>query len=188
MEELIKLLIALMIAVAIIKVWEIFKSTSRGSGLKVPANSKISTGTKNEPLPYVRKKYFLSVAEHEFMKVLEEIIQDKYYIFPQVHISSLLRPSGDRSTRYTYRNKINRKSVDFVILEKNNLKPMLAIELDDRSHNSQRRQKRDHFVNKAFESANLPLLRVRASKNYNKDEIRQKMNEFFVSPNKENEH
>ena len=52
----------------------------------------------NEPqlLPYSKKKYFLTSTERQFYSMLCEWFQDKYYIFPQVHISSLIDVSIEK--------------------------------------------------------------------------------------------
>lgn len=120
---------------------------------------------KKIEFPYLKKKYFLTNAEREFFKILEEAIEDEYYIFPQVHLSNILFVKNSRGY-YKYLNKINRKSVDFVILEKNSVSPLLAIELDDSSHDLEERKKRDNFVEKVLEGTGIPLLRIRARKSY----------------------
>jgi len=126
-------------------------------------------GKESKP-PYFKKKYFLSNAEREFFNVLEEAVTNKYYIFPQVHLSNLLFIKKGEEC-YKYLNKINRKSVDFVILEKNYLTPLLAIELDDSSHDSESRMERDDFVERVLKNAEIPLIRIRAKKIYNVSEI-----------------
>ncbi len=72
---------------------------------------------KKLEFPYFKKKYFLTNTEREFFKILEEAVANEYYIFPQVHLSKILFVKNGKEY-YKYRNKIDRKSVDFVILEK----------------------------------------------------------------------
>ncbi len=137
------------------------------------------SGKKSEiekKLPYIRKDYILTKAEVEFFKVLKESLEDKYYIFPQVNLSDLLFVKTRKEEYYKYRNKIDRKSVDFVLAEKENLKPLLAIELDDSSHNYGKRKERDSFVEKAFKDAGLSLLRINYRRNYNIQEISDAIN------------
>ena len=55
---------------------------------------------------------------------------------------------------------INKLSVDFVLVDSRNYKTLLAIELDDSTHNKQERIRRDLIVNDIFKKANFPLLRV----------------------------
>jgi very-short-patch-repair endonuclease len=140
---------------------------------KLPEESK---------LPYVRKNWFLTKAETEFFKILEQAIANRYYIFPQVRIIDLLLVKGAGKNRYKYRNKIDRKSVDFVIVGKNNLNPLLAIELDDSSHNYSGRMDRDNFVEKIFKDAGLPLLRVDFRKSYNVPELSSLIYNILYKP------
>lgn len=113
---------------------------------------------------------FLTQAEKDFFDVLEGIIRNKYYIFPQINISKLfLIEKGNNY--YKHYNRINRKSVDFVLVDKNSLTPLLAIELDDSSHNRQDRMDRDNFVDDIFKNAEIPLLRIKCSREYNIQDI-----------------
>ena len=126
---------------------------------------------KDKKLPYVRKNYFLTKAEIDFFRVLEKAVENKYYVFPQVRISDLVLVKTKREDYYKYRNKIDRKSVDFILAEKENLKPLLAIELDDSSHNYKKRRARDEFVEKALRDAGLSLLRIKYKRSYDIQEI-----------------
>jgi very-short-patch-repair endonuclease len=69
-------------------------------------------------------------------------------------------------------NKIDRKSVDFVLFDKSTLNPAIAIELDGSSHNSFSRQERDSFVDQVFSTAGVPLIHVRRNDvGYNANDI-----------------
>jgi len=129
------------------------------------------SGEKEPKLPYLKKKYFLTAAEREFFNVLERAIENKYYIFPQVHLDKLLFVKKGDQDYIKYLNKINRKSVDFVVVEKNYLNPLLAIELDDSSHGFEKRMKRDAFVERALKDAGIPLLRLKTKRSYGVSEI-----------------
>lgn len=69
-------------------------------------------------------------------------------------------------------NSINGKHVDFVLCDET-LAPVVAIELDDASHNSAACIKRDGFVDSVFQSAALPIVHVPAKRGYVLEEIRQ---------------
>lgn len=60
-------------------------------------------------------------------------------------------------------NKIKAKHVDFVLCDSIQIQPLLAIELDDRSHQRKDRQDRDIFVDKAFRSAGVPIVHTYSS-------------------------
>lgn len=141
-------------------------------------------GGGEKKLPYVKKDYFLTRAEVDFFKVLQKAIENKYYIFPQVSLSNLLFVKAKKEEYYKYRNKIDRKSVDFVLAEKESLKPLLAIELDDSSHGYGKRKERDAFVEKAFKDAGIILLRINYKREYNIQEISDAINNA-INSNKE---
>jgi len=51
------------------------------------------------------------------------------------------------------------------------MRPLVGVELDDRSHQSPRRQERDQFVDQVFEVAGLPLVRVPLRSSYSVAEL-----------------
>ena len=55
------------------------------------------------------------------------------------------------------------------------LKPVLVIELDDRSHQRVDRQERDAFVEELFQSTGIPLLRIRTTAAYDPFAIRSQL-------------
>ena len=67
---------------------------------------------------------------------------------------------------------INGKSVDFVLCDKETLRPAYAIELDDLTHEQSDRRKRDAEVERIFKEANLPSVRFK-NKNLSETEIIQ---------------
>lgn len=52
------------------------------------------------------------------------------------------------------------------------MKPLIGLELDDRSHQRPDRIARDQFVNAAFAAAQLTLIHVPCRASYNAQEIR----------------
>lgn len=110
---------------------------------------------------YRLRKEIMTNSERECFAVLLEIVSDKYHIFPQIHLPTILDyKTSDRSRTFGAFKHINEKSVDFVLCEKKTLAPKLAIELDDWSHWLSRRQDRDREVERILKEAGLPLLRI----------------------------
>jgi hypothetical protein len=72
-------------------------------------------------------------------------------------------------------NRIQSKHVDFVLCTRNGVRPVLAIELDDASHDAPKRVARDDFLRKAMAAAGLPLLQVRAAKSYDTSALRARI-------------
>ena len=133
---------------------------------------KSSSGRGQEELPYALRSWLMSKAERSFFGVLEQATdQSKYYIFPQVSLASLVYVEKDTGAYQTWHNKIDRKSVDFVLFDRSTISPVLAIELDDSSHEREDRQERDIFVDSVLAKVGLPLLHVKAQTGYNLQQV-----------------
>jgi len=73
----------------------------------------------------------------------------------------------------SYLNKIIRKSVDFTVFEKDFLRPVLVIELDDNTHSTLERMDRDDFVDDVLLGAGIGILHLRTSQLDSTEEIRK---------------
>lgn len=109
---------------------------------------------------YNRKYVIMTEREQEFYKKLKLVCGDSILIFPQIHLSSLFFHNVKGQNFKLAFRFINRLSVDFVLVDSRNFKTLLAIELDDSTHNEKDRIKRDLIVNDIFKKAHFPLLRV----------------------------
>jgi hypothetical protein len=121
-------------------------------------------------LPYKVDPQFMSPAELSFYRVLKTQVAGRYEILVKVGLGDLFRVTNKEEWR-TYRNKIDRKHVDFLLCDPETLEPRLAIELDDGSHMGERRVKRDAFVNQVFAAAGLPLRRMPVMRAYTAEDI-----------------
>lgn len=127
---------------------------------------------KTSKWPYLKKDSLLTEAERKFYLILSEIIGNDYLIFSKVRMAGLLYlPKMNNSDYYHYQNKIQSKHVDFLICDKENIKPLLVLELDDSSHLKIDRILRDTLVDKIFESAQIPILHIKNSASYDKAEL-----------------
>jgi hypothetical protein len=121
--------------------------------------------------PYLLRDDFLTPAERSLYGVMNGILQGKAIICPKVRLGDLFFVTRDASSNQASRNRIERKHVDFVLCDPATMKPLAAVELDDKSHEAQHRKERDHFVDGVFEAAGLPLIRITAKRQYNVAEI-----------------
>ena len=128
-----------------------------------------------DSFPYEKQKMLLSPAERSFFGVLEQVVGESHRIFVKVRLADLFKVKAglSNSERMTAFNKIKAKHVDFVICSNESVDVLAAIELDDKSHNLKKRQERDIFVDKAFESAGIPLGHIAAQKSYSLQDISQ---------------
>lgn len=124
-------------------------------------------------LPYEARGQLVTKSELKFYKSLVKAVQDDFEIFAMVRIADLLRVEKGDKNRRKWLNKILAKHIDFVLCDPGSLEPIVCIELDDPSHQRKDRIERDIFVNDAFDSAGLPLLRIPTQPKYRSREIRE---------------
>ena len=139
----------------------------------------ISSSQEQEEYLYKRKDFLLNIPERRFFEELQKIIPNEYVVFPQVLLSSIVGVSSPKNEFWKYHNKINRKTIDFVIFEKQYLKPIIAIEYDGKTHNRKDRQDRDEFVNEVLKMSGIKSLHIKHQKNLNFDEIGKNINNLL---------
>ena len=121
---------------------------------------------------YVKKDYLLTQTELKFYRLLKQITDElNLVVCQQVALYQV-----EQNKNFKDFNKIQNKSIDFVIVEPN-LKIKLCIELDDYTHRREKRIKRDEFLNKLFNNLEIKLLRIPVQNYYNLEELKKKIEE-----------
>lgn len=121
---------------------------------------------------YAKKEYLLTQTELKFYRLLKQIADElNLVVCPQVALYQVVQNKNFKDF-----NKIQSKSIDFVIAEPN-LKIKLCIELDDYTHKREKRIKRDEFLNKLSNDLEIKLLRIPVQNYYNLEELKKKIEE-----------
>ena len=135
------------------------------AGLFIGISLVIIIYKRKEKFPYFSRDNLLSPAELQFYKVLKAVCNERHDISCKVRLGDIIN-----CTEYYwhkgYGPKISAKHIDFVLQHPDTSEIILCIELDDKSHNKPDRIARDKFVNKALDSANLPILHVPVTRGY----------------------
>jgi hypothetical protein len=114
--------------------------------------------------PYRRRGSLFSRDERRFYDALRQAVGGRFLIFAQMRLIDLLElPKGVRGSPFWFA-KVRYKHVDFVLCDPDTAEPVLAIELDGASHQSQVQRQRDAEKDAVLEQAGLPLLRVPSQK------------------------
>ncbi|MDX9789159.1 MAG: DUF2726 domain-containing protein [Desulfobacterales bacterium] len=132
---------------------------------------------KPDGYPYIMNQVLFSPAERSFLGALEQAIGDKYRVFGKVRVADVVsvKSMSNRSVWQRSFNRISAKHFDFVICQKSDLAVFGAIELDDKSHQKNKRQGRDAFLVGLCNAISLPLIQVPARRAYSVPEIREKI-------------
>lgn len=131
-----------------------------------------------EAYPYEVVTCLLTTSEKNFYEILFHILDASFYIACKVRQEDLFKqlPSGmPYAKKGKYRGYVKSRHVDFVICWHDSLKPLVAIELDDRTHHRRDRIQRDERMNHIFTDAGLPLIRFKTKHAYNTREIEEKL-------------
>jgi very-short-patch-repair endonuclease len=119
------------------------------------ARKKASTGSLEGPWPFYAKKPLSQpeqVLYHRLAKALPEHI-----VLAQVQVSRILGVKKG-SNFHEWNNRINRLSYDFVVCSKDST-VLAAIELDEKSHETEDRANTDRKKEKATAAAGVKLIR-----------------------------
>ena len=125
---------------------------------------------RSAPFPYERRGVMLGPAEINFFRTLQSAVREDWIILSMVRLTDVIKVRPKTRQHQIWQSRIFGKHIDFVICDYETLEVKLAIELDDVS---QRRVKRDRFVNTALTAAGLPLLRVRVEEKYETSAVRK---------------
>lgn len=146
-------------------------------------STKDTPATGAPAYPFHLRDDFLSPAELSFFQVLRTVTGEQVVACAKVSLGDLFfAQTGDPRKNRAVANRIDRKHVDFLLCESATMRPMLGIELDDRSHERPDRKARDELVEGVFKAAGLPLLRVPVRQGYSPNELVALIQPFFGAP------
>lgn len=123
--------------------------------------------------PVVAQETTTSLNERMFHPVLEKAVGGRFEIICKVPVNDVLTPEQGLPKRV---QKKALKSVqgyifDYVVVQKDGLKIICAVELDDHKFDKKTFQKQDLFLDQLCEEVGLPLLRVPSKRGYDLAEI-----------------
>lgn len=190
MDLLILLIIFLCVAVIV----SIFRKSGNSNKSKITPTFKQpddSSSKRNSnqfkssdlPLPeldcvtYPKHKassYLTTENERLFHAELLKAIPDSCVIHCQVSLMALVQP-----VEWKHNSKTWAKRMDFVITDENT-KVLAVIELDDRSHNTEKRKIRDDYVNNVLDGHHK-LVRFKAARSYDSVKIKTQLS-FLSDP------
>ncbi len=123
----------------------------------LPPQLDLHTG---EAAQFGRKASLLTRNEKKLYSTLLQALRSDYQVMAKVRLWDILWLTNEPPNRKEHLSRLSCRHVDFLLCEPGTLKPLLAIELDDGSHQSPYAQESDRYKNEVFAAARLPLLRL----------------------------
>lgn len=135
---------------------------------------EVAEDTTVSKYEFSRKQFVMTRAENEFYQALQQALGTSYMIYPQAHLDMFLDHKIKGQSWAAALSVIQRKSVDFLICNRTYYNPLIAVELDDTSHNRPDRQARDAKIDAICKAADMPLVHIKQSNNgYNPNQLLQ---------------
>jgi len=98
----------------------------------------------------------------------------EYTVLAQVSLSQVVHINATGKRRQAMFNRVSAKSVDFALCQ-HDFRIVVAIELDDKTHDRPIQRKRDADKNRVMEAAGIPLLRWRQHTFPSSQELRREV-------------
>lgn len=142
------------------------------------ATQRKSSGTQrrsntNRTLPYSPQITLLTAGERRFYHDgLKPAIDRRYLVSFKVRLADVITVENWSSR---YGRKIAQKHLDFVLLTPKATRIVAAIELNDATHDSTYRQRRDDFMRLALDSAQVPFVVFPIYQSYDPKKIRSRI-------------
>lgn len=108
---------------------------------------------------YRPRKHLMVGASKQCFQMLNDLFGQKFYVIPEVAISSLLSHKVGTQDRYAAYKFIENKSVDFVLCNKRTLRPICVVKLEDGVQNDAKDPgSAPEEMEKFFRSAHIPFI------------------------------
>jgi hypothetical protein len=130
----------------------------------------------------VIRKALLTPNEAAFYTEFQKIMPIGRQLCCKCRLEDLMRIPDNIPGKNAQRNRIKSRHVDFVLFNPINGFTDYAIELDDSTHNTPQRQQEDLFKDELFQQIKMPLIRIKARREYNCREIQREIAAQLNSP------
>lgn len=138
-------------------------SVQSEDNIEVSSETELNT---NDEVKYQQKESLLTNYEKYFYDIFERNFGDKYKIQTQVNLASVIT----KTNKFKYQNELYR-NIDFGFFDKETLKPLLLIEINDATHQNKNRYERDLKVRNILEQAGIKLITFYSFYDNNEDYI-----------------
>lgn len=125
--------------------------------------------------PFKRKTNLFSNVERNFLDLIEQSVGSRYRVICRVRLTDIiaLRQNTNKKTAKSALVRASGRHLDFVLCDKEDLSPVVAIDLVHKQGKEGYKSQRDWFVSGALDAARIPHLRFKVKTGYTSQEIRE---------------
>ncbi|MFC3123279.1 DUF2726 domain-containing protein [Agaribacter flavus] len=125
--------------------------------------------------PFSMKKQLFTAAERQFLMLIENAVGTEFRVLCRVRLVDLLslKSNTNKKLANSALLKAGNKQIDFVLCDRKDLSPVMAIDLVYGTSKDGHNIQRDFFVSGALDTAMIPHVRIKAKNGYTLAEIRE---------------
>ncbi|MFT5674741.1 MAG: hypothetical protein ACI808_000665 [Paraglaciecola sp.] len=131
----------------------------------------------NEPglaFPFKKKNNLFTPVERSFLNLIEEAVGGRYRILCRVKLTDIVavRQSTDKKTSKNAFTRAGGRNLDFVLCSKQDMTPVMAIDLVHQNGKDGYKSQRDWFTSGSLDAARIPHVRIKVRSGYQAKDIR----------------
>lgn len=131
---------------------------------------------------YAIRQSLMTPPERAFLHALDRAADGIGRVMGKPRVADVLTVAGGSAQgRHKRLRRMFGMHFDYVICDAKSLAPLVAVELDDKSHNRRDRRKRDAYLAAVCRRAGLPLMRVPVSNRYDTQKLEQRLRAIISS-------
>ncbi|MBT80591.1 MAG: hypothetical protein CL587_09410 [Alteromonadaceae bacterium] len=125
--------------------------------------------------PFRSKPQLFTPVEHNFLKLIEQAVGREFRIVCRVRLSDVLavRAKASKKQGSSAMSRASSKQLDYVLCDRDDMTPIMAIDLVYNDGKNKYKSQRDFFVSGALDAAGLPHVRIKVKTGYTTEEIRE---------------
>ena len=125
--------------------------------------------------PFRRKPQLFTPVEHSFLNLIEQAMGREFRIVCRVRLNDLVsvRQTTNQKTARQALSRASSRQLDFVLVDKQDMSPVMAIDLVHSQGKEGYKAQKDWFVTGALDAAGLPHARIKVKSGYTVDDIRE---------------
>ncbi len=143
--------------------------------LIVVALGAIKLSDSGVAFPFRRKPQLFTPVEHTFLNLIEQAMGHEFRIVSRVRLNDIVsvRQSANKKTASQALSRASSRQLDFVLVDKRDMTPVLAIDLVHSKGQDGYKTQKDWFVTGALDAAGVPHARIKVKSGYSVDDIRE---------------
>ena len=124
--------------------------------------------------PFMRRQQLFSPVERQFLDLIEKAVGQEFRVVSRVKLTDMLalRSNTNKKVAKSALLRATGKQLDFVLCNKSDMTPVLAIDLVQTNSKEGHNKQKDFFVTGCLDTAGIPHARIKAKHGYQVQEIK----------------